>query len=298
MELYRQLVAEEGLDCQWQDQGLLMVYKSHQDFDRFSKTAAILNQEFGVTATPFAGDEVATLEPALRRGLAGGWLFPGDAHVRPERLLASLRKLLENHDVKIEEGVSVRALTIQGRRLSSVETSHGPKSADIVVLATGAEAPAFAKPLHCRIPIQPGKGYSLTMPYANDVPRIPMIFEEHHVAVTPFNGFLRIGSTMEFAGYDRSLNPKRLALLMKTAKDHLIDVPHAGTVEKWAGWRPMIYDGLPCIDRAPGAENVIVAAGNGMIGLATATATGKLAAEIASYSTPHIDPKPYSLSRF
>ena len=60
----------------------------------------------------------------------------------------------------------------------------------------------------------------------------------------------------------------------------------------------MVHDGLPCIDRTPGAENVIVAAGNGMIGLASAPATGKLVAELASDEEPHLDPRPYSLARF
>ncbi len=298
MELYRQLVAEEGLDCEWQDQGLLLVYKSQKDFDEFGKTATVLEREFGITATSFPGDEVSRLEPTLRPGLAGGWLCPGDAHVRPGKLLANLRRAIEQQGVVVEEGVTVHTLSIEHKQLRSVETCRGSLAADVVVLATGAEAPTFAKPLRCRIPIQPGKGYSLTIPRPRNAPRIPMILEEHHVAITPFVDSLRIGSTMEFAGYDRSLNPKRLALLMRSAQEHLPDVPLDGTAEQWAGLRPMIYDGLPCIDRAPGAENVIVAAGNGIIGLATAPATGKLAAQLASNTEPFIDPKPYSLRRF
>ena len=62
--------------------------------------------------------------------------------------------------------------------------------------------------------------------------------------------------------------------------------------------RPMVFDGLPCIDRAPAANNVIVAAGNDMIGLASAPATGKLVAELARGADPHLDPTPYSLARF
>jgi len=298
MEMYQQLVAEEGLDCDWQDRGLLLVYKSQKDFDEFGQTAVVLEREFGIATTRFPGDEVSHLEPTLRPGLAGGWLCPGDAHVRPDKLLAALRCAIEQRGGDIQEGVTVHTLSIQDRHLRNVETTRGSLTADIVVLATGAEAPDFAKPLRCRIPIQPGKGYSLTMPSPKNTPRIPMILEEGHVAITPFADSLRIGSTMEFAGYDRSLNRKRLALLMRSAKEHLIEVPDGDSVEEWAGWRPMIYDGLPCIDRAPGAENVIVAAGNGMIGLATAPATGKLAAQLASNVEPFIDPQPYSLRRF
>ena len=60
----------------------------------------------------------------------------------------------------------------------------------------------------------------------------------------------------------------------------------------------MTYDDLPCIGPAPAAANVVIAAGHGMIGMATATASGKLAAELASGESPHFDPAPYSLRRF
>jgi len=67
--------------------------------------------------------------------------------------------------------------------------------------------------------------------------------------------------------------------------------------EEWWGWRPMTYDGLPVIDRAPAAANVLIAAGHNMLGLSMATATGKLVVELLSGEKPHIDPAPYALLR-
>jgi D-amino-acid dehydrogenase len=125
-----------------------------------------------------------------------------------------------------------------------------------------------------------------------------MIFEEHHVAVTPFDGEVRIGSTMELGSHDLRANPKRLALLMKSARAHLAVCPDATGVEPWVGLRPMTYDDLPCIDRSPAASNMIVAAGHGMIGVSTAPATGLLAAEMLSGEPTHLDVQPYRLSRF
>ena len=78
---------------------------------------------------------------------------------------------------------------------------------DMVVLAAGAEPPKIARQLGCRIPIQPGKGYRSRCRGPSARPRIPMIFEESHVAATPWPSGFRIGSTMEFVGYDRSINP-------------------------------------------------------------------------------------------
>lgn len=298
MNLYREIVQEESIDCEWTDHGLLLVYKSQKDFDGYKATVDLLKREFDIEAVRYCGEEVKELEPALKSGMAGGWHFPGDAHVRPDRMLAGMKRAIEQRGGVIRENVEVLSLSTEAGRVVAVETTAGAMTADLTVLATGAEAPQFAKAIGCRLPIQPGKGYSLTMAPLKNPPRIPMIFEEHHVAVTPLEGAFRVGSTMEFTGYDRSLNAKRLALLRNSAAEHLEEPLPEKVDEEWAGWRPMSVDGLPCIGRAPGVGNLIVAAGNGMIGLATAPATGRLVAEIASEETPHLDAAPYSLSRF
>jgi D-amino-acid dehydrogenase len=135
---------------------------------------------------------------------------------------------------------------------------------------------------------------------------VPLIFEEYHVAVTPWPSGLRIGSTMEFAGYDRTINRRRIDLFKRAAADHLIGCdfsPGANgqgdiEIEEWYGWRPMTCDDLPIIGPAPRAANVQIAAGHGMIGIASGAATGKLTAELATGQTPHIDPAPFSPRRF
>jgi D-amino-acid dehydrogenase len=103
---------------------------------------------------------------------------------------------------------------------------------------------------------------------------------------------------MEFAGYNTTINRRRIALFKQVAAGNLVDPPTGPVEEEWYGWRPMTFDDVPCIGPAPSVPNVVVAAGHGMIGMATAMASGKLAAELASDSEPHIDPAPYSLARF
>jgi D-amino-acid dehydrogenase len=298
MKLYRDFLQAENIDCEWTDNGLLLVYRSQREFDEYAATAEMLKAEFQLDAIPYAGSAVNELEPTLRDGMAGGWHFTGDAHVRPDRLIAGLTTAIKKRGVETHEHVEVLELVIEAGKQKAIRTSIGDMTADLFVLATGAEAPRFAKPLGCRIPIQPGKGYSLTMAPLKTPPKIPMIFEDHHVAVTPLRDEFRVGSTMEFTGYDRKLNRKRLSLLRRSAEEHLVEALPENVNEEWTGWRPMVYDGLPCIGPAPAASNVIVAAGNGMIGLASAPATGKLVAELASDVTPHIDAGPYSLDRF
>ena len=171
-------------------------------------------------------------------------------------------------------------------------------AADHFVIATGAWAPLLNRELGCRVPIQPGKGYSMTMPRPRLCPAHPLILEEHRVAVTPMRSGYRLGSTMEFAGYDTRLDRRRLELLRAGAR-HYLHEPYGEPVEEeWFGWRPMTYDSMPIIDRSPAMANVLIAAGHNMLGMSMAPATGKLVAELLSGTPPHVDPAPYSLTRF
>jgi D-amino-acid dehydrogenase len=200
--------------------------------------------------------------------------------------------------VEVREHSDVTGFVRDHGIAKAVRSKGGDFEADHFVVATGAWTPLLNRELGCRVPILPGKGYSITMPRPALCPTYPMIFEEDRVAVTPFATGYRLGSTMEFAGYDESLNRSRLALLTDAAKVYLKDPLAEPVEEEWWGWRPMTSDGLPVIDRSPAMRNLLIAAGHNMLGLSMATATGKLVAEMIGGANPHIDPAPYSLTRF
>jgi D-amino-acid dehydrogenase len=170
--------------------------------------------------------------------------------------------------------------------------------ADAFVLAAGALTPMLKDELGCRIPIQPGKGYSMTMRRPARCPARPIIFEEDRVAVTPMQSGYRLGSIMEFAGYDPTLRRQRFDLLRETASRYLHEPFTDPVEEEWCGWRPMTYDSRPIIGAAPAMQNVWIAAGHNMLGVSMAPATGQLVAELINGQTPHIDPQPYSPARF
>lgn len=298
MALYRGLLASEPIDVEWDDRGLLFVFKSAKEFDEYGHSVEIAKREFGVRFDAYEGPRLTELEPALKPELAGGWHCPTDAHLRPDRLIAAMRGLLTDLGVELVEGVRVERFHGGQGEATSLATSAGEMQAKTYVLTTGAEAPHFAAQLGCKLPIQPGKGYSITMPRQDNGPVTPMILEESHVAVTPWASGLRIGSTMEFVGYDRRINPRRIELFKRAAAEHFVEAPTGPVEEEWFGWRPMTYDEIPCIGPAPKLRNVIVAAGHGMIGMSTMTGTGKLVSDLATGATPHIDPAPYSLERF
>jgi len=298
LELYEELLAKEQIQCQWERRGLLFVYRDRHEFEAYQAVDALLRSEFGVAADAYPGEEVRQLEPALKLGLAGGWHYAGDCHLRPDRLMAELRQRLEASGVRLIEQARVEEFCVEGQWARSVRTTQGDIPGQIFVVATGAWTPFLNRQLGVTIPVQPGKGYSITTTKPNRVPQIPLIFEEHSVAVTPFHDGYRLGSTMEFAGYDTTIHPRRLELLRDGAQIYL-EEPYTDQVEEvWYGWRPMTWDGKPIVDRSPRMVNTWIAAGHNMLGLSMAPATGKLVTELINGQVPHLNPRPLSLDRF
>ncbi|QDU30609.1 D-amino acid dehydrogenase small subunit [Anatilimnocola aggregata] len=295
--LYDELLQSTLADVEWEPLGLLFVFRSQSGLKHYEETDKLLRGEFDLGATRYDEQSLLQLEPALKPGSAGAWHYETDGHLRPDKLMRAWRAVLERGGVEIREHCELRDLITDRRQAKRLSTSQGELAADQVVIATGAWTPQLHRLLLRPIAIQPGKGYSITMPRPEICPRHSMIFEEHRVAVTPLASSYRIGSTMEFAGYDSSMNPDRINLLKQGAEIYLRQPLAEPILETWAGWRPMTPDSLPFLGPVPSFDNVFLAAGHGMLGVSMSPSTGKLIAELVTSQTPHIDPQPYAVDR-
>jgi D-amino-acid dehydrogenase len=296
--LYDDLFAEGVVQAEWEQRGLVFVFQSAAADDHYAATDQLLSLEFGLVARRYRPRELREFEPALVEGLAGGWYYATDAHLRPDRLMASWRAALDRQGAVFHESCPVERLVIRGKRVAAVVTPRGELPADDVVIAAGAWTPLVTRQLGLRVPIQPGKGYSITTDRPQPCPRVPLLFEEHRVAATPFTDGFRLGSLMEFTGYDDRLDPKRAALLTRGAANYLQPPAGARVVEQWWGWRPMVPDGKPLIGRCPRHANAWIAAGHGMLGVSMAPATGRLLSELMTGRSSHLDPTPFNVDRF
>lgn len=297
MLMYQQLFDRLEIDCEWQHRGLLYVFQSLKGLDAYSSTDETLSAEFGLTARRLESHELHSLDPSLKDSVAGAWYYEDDGHLRPDRLMSEWKRILTETGVQIHENTEMLGLGLHNGRVVSAETSAGAIDADAVLVATGAVAAQMKRQIGVRLPIEPGKGYSITMSRPSICPEIPMLFPEHKIAVTPMNTGYRLGSTMEFSGFDTRINQKRINLIRKSAEVYMREPFGDELHEQWYGWRPMTYDGLPFIGPVPSMKNLFVAAGHNMLGLSMAPATGRLVAELMSEERPFIDPTPYRIGR-
>jgi D-amino-acid dehydrogenase len=293
-----ELVAREALDCEWEEQGTLGVWRTHEGFEKAQWLPPLLH-ELGLRCDVLDGASVRQLEPAVHESIVGGVRHGNDARLRPERYLAALLSRVREAGGEVRERTTVLGFERMGGKVSKVRTSAGEFSGRDIVFALGAWSPKLAAELGIHLPIQPGKGYSITFNRTATAPRLPLVFKERMVCATGWESGLRLGSTMEFAGYDESLNRVRLDALRRAAGEYLVDPPidDAG-VEEWYGWRPMVYDDLPIIGRAPALSNLMLATGHGMLGVTESAITARLVSDLVTGREPVMDPAPYRPSRF
>jgi D-amino-acid dehydrogenase len=291
------LIRDRGIDCGFEPSGLVYAFR---DADRLAHMAAEFEQlaALGIDVQHWDPARLATEEPALKPGMAGGVYFPGDAHLRPEPYLAGLVAAVREAGGVIEEGCEVTGFRREGARITGVETHDGRRDAREVVLAVGAWSAPLGRQLGLRLPIQPGKGYSITYSRPARAPRRPLVLKERLVCVTTWADGFRLGSTMEFAGYDTRLNRVRLDALERGAAEYLHQPVGPRKLAEWYGWRPMTWDDLPIIGAAPGYDNLLLATGHGMLGITMSAATGRLVADLIAGRPPAFDPAPYSPARF
>jgi D-amino-acid dehydrogenase len=269
--------------------GLLMLCKTEpvlQEEVELAKKA----HELGIPAEVLTPEEVARLDPAICMDVAGSVYFPQDGHLTPMRLMAALMRSLEEGGVEFCWSTEVTGWRVSEGRIAAVRTTQGEVSADEYVVACGAWSPDVLRDLPLRLPMQSGKGYSVTLPAPRQQPTICSILTEARIAVTPMGAALRFAGTMEITGLDRSISGPRVNGIFKAIPryfpkfrpEDFQDLP------VWSGLRPCSPDGLPYIGRFRRYANLSVAAGHAMIGVSLAPITGKLMTEILSDEPPSV----------
>lgn len=287
---WSELAAEPDGGFELVEKGLLMLCKTGPTLEHQVEHAK-LARRLGVTAQVLDARQTAALDPGVDLDILGSVYYPQDCHLSPERSLAALRRRLATAGVPILWRTVVQGFRAETSRIRAVITQGEVIEADTVVLCGGAWSPQLARELGLRLPMQAGKGYSLTLPQPRQLPQICSVLAEARVAVTPLQGALRVGGTMEIAGLNQRIDPRRIQGIIKALPRYYpaFAVRDFAGLEPWVGLRPVSPDGLPYLGRGSRWSNLIVAAGHAMMGVSLAPVTGQVVADLISGAPPPFD---------
>jgi D-amino-acid dehydrogenase len=294
----------DGIDFEMHRAGLLMAFAEKAGLEHHRGNLDLVRR-FGLEPQVLVGDEVRAHEPLLSDRVHGGIFFPHERHLDPRALVQGLHKRLLELGVRIVENEPATGVTLtersaarrRNRRVSALVTSTALHEGDTFVLAAGAWTGRLSAAFGHRLPVRPGKGYSI------DVLPVPLRgatnLSDAKVAVTPFTDRLRLAGTMEFAGLDENVNDLRVRAILRAPAVYLRDwEPPSGPIQPRAGMRPMTPDGLAVIGRLPGTENVFVSSGHGMLGVTLAAGSARALTELVVSGVAPPQLAPFDPARF
>ena len=292
----RSLTEDEGLDYDRNPPGLLKLFRDPYSMESAVR-AADLFRELGVRAEKLTSLEAIRTEPALKpieAQISGAIFYPDDESGDAYKFTREVAERARARGVAFLFGRKIIGLQRAGDRIESAMTDHGPVSGDLYVLALGSYSAPIGRTAGLSLPVYPAKGYSITVEAKgwNGAPRIPLADDGLKAAVTPLGDTLRVAGTVEFTGFDTSLNAARGRTLVKSLAAILPHYPR-GDIRHWTGLRPLTPSGRPLIGRTRLA-NLLVNTGHGPLGWTLAAGSARLITNMVEGTLLPLDPGPFA----
>lgn len=287
--LARELLDETGIDPEYTQSGLLLLDETEQS------AAQVWAAEHNAPLVIHDTGTLHTLEPELASSPGSALLFPEVAQIRNPRLLQALKQSALQQGVVIEEGVEVSGLLTQAGHINGVETGRGRYQASRVIIAGGAWSETLLAGLGLGLGVQitPVRGQMLLINAPVGRVKHILSFQQRYI-VPRRDGRLLVGSTLEQAGFDKSVTEEGLLQLKQFAATLVPSLRDCGVEQHWAGLRPGSPKGVPYIGEHPRIKGLYLSTGHFRNGIVMAPGSARLLADILLNRPAILDPGPYT----
>lgn len=299
--LYNEIAQNPEFDFELNQNGILMLYKTEKVAEEETELAhkAI---SLGLSVDILDKKDIQELEPNTKLEVIGGINYKCDGHMNPVKLMKQMISYLKRSGVIFHTQHKVTGYEIAGKTINAIIANGKKFSADRFIMTGGSFLPELAQKAGIKIQLMPGKGYSLMHTPENPIHRLEhaALLLEARVAVTPMNGQIRFGGTMELASHHDKVNMKRVEGIVNSIPKYMPDfqVKLPKESEIWFGYRPCAPDGLPYLGQSSRLKNLIIAGGGGMMGLSLGPIFGKTVSELANDQKPTVEIKIFNPERF
>lgn len=296
----KQLRESTGIQYEGRQGGTLQLFRTAEQYENATRDIAVL-KDAGVPYQLLESARLAEVEPALAEvagKLTGGLRLPNDETGDCQLFTQQLAKMAEQAGVVFRFNTPVDRLLYEGEKIYGVKCGEEVVKADAYVMAFGSYSTGLLKGI-VDIPVYPLKGYSLTIPIAEEdgAPVSTILDETYKIAITRFDNRIRVGGMAEIVGYNTELLKPRRETLEMVVRDLF---PRGGHVEQatfWTGLRPMTPDGTPVVGRTP-YKNLWLNTGHGTLGWTMACGSGQLLSDLISGNTPAIPSDDLGVARY
>jgi glycine/D-amino acid oxidase-like deaminating enzyme len=253
-------------------------------------------QGAGLNVSLLTVDEVKEIEPHLSEHILGATYSPLDGQVNPISLSLGFALGAKALGSSLMINTSVYSIDIVAGSGFVVETQAGRFNASMIVNATGVHAPSIGAMVGVDIPIKPRRGQILVTEKAPSILNHCMISAQYIAAKynpeiaaggcegisieQTESGNLLLGSTREFAGFDKRTTAGGLQRIAANTTSLIPMLKQVNVIRSFAGLRPYTPDGMPILGPVESVPGFYIAAGHEGDGVALAPITGERIAKM------------------
>ena len=247
---------------------------------------------------PLSKEELAAQLPQLAPDTNLVWQARDEHSLEPRILCNALTAACRAEGVAIHEHERVTGLTFSATHITA-HTTRVPHHAAQVVITAGAWSAEISRELDA---VVPRRGHMLVLEDPH-VPQLDKVVRAPGIYIVPRgDGRLLVGSTVENAGFDVTLQPPTLDALHLAAAHLLPELAKAARLDAWAGLRPGTPDGLPILGaletQQSGPKRLFAATGHFRNGILLAPATAHILAQLLHGEPPAVAIENFSPARF
>ena len=313
VDLYKRLDAETGLATGWKMTGCLRLATTPDRWTEYRRLATTA-RSFGMDMHLITPAEVAQMWPLMDTSdLIGASWLPTDGQASPSDITQSLAKGARMHGAKIVEGIRVTGFTMDGPRITAVQTDHGPITCDTVVNCAGQWARQVGAMAGINVPLQPVKHqYIVTERISGLAPDAPTLrdpdrrtYFKEEVGGLVMGGYEPnpqpwttgdVPDDWEFRLFDDDFDHFEQHIEQAVAR--IPALAHTGVKQMINGSESFTPDGNFIMGRANECANMFVGAGFNAFGIASGGGAGWVLAEWAMTGEAPLDLWVVDIRRF
>ncbi len=151
-EITDRLSSDLNFNILFRRDGYLMLASDKERLAELDRNAD-LQRSLGVDTTVLSPEEIQDRYPFLdTSSIVGGTLSKGDGSMHPFSVVNGLWSGLEERQGKVVRPTTVKALHVNGDRISSAETDHDTYKADAYVVAAGTGSREILRTIRLDVP--------------------------------------------------------------------------------------------------------------------------------------------------
>jgi len=292
--LYDALEAETGLGTGWKMNGGLRLACRPERMVEIQRQATTA-RSFGLEMHMLTPSEALELWPMMDvSDVIGAAFLPTDGQANPSDITQALAKGARNRGVTIVENCEVTGVTLDGRRVTALETEHGEIKCEVVVNCCGQWAREFGAMAGVNVPLvsvqhqflitEPIEGVTSDLPTLRDPDRLTYYKEE--VGGLVMGGYEPNPLPWADEGIPRDLhfslldsNWDQFEDIMSLALPRVPALENAGVKSLINGPESFTPDGNFILGEAPEVDGYFVGAGFNAFGIASAGGAGEALAQ-------------------